>query len=61
MGPRAPFYLTRRELAASKEMETGYRLYRVFEFARDPHVFIVGGDLERRVQLEPLLYHARIA
>lgn len=60
LGPRAPFYLTRRELAVSGELSVGFNLYRVFEFARDPHLFIVTGELSSQVHLEPLLYHARV-
>lgn len=60
LGPRAPFYLTRRELSVSTQSASTYQLYRVFEFARDPKLFIVSGALERQVQLEPLLYHARV-
>lgn len=60
MGPRAPFYLTRRELAASEELSRSYRLYRVFEFARRPRIFVLPGALHDKVSLEPLTYSAHL-
>jgi hypothetical protein len=60
MGPRSPFYLTRREVAVSRAEERRYRLYRVFDFARNPRLFTLTGSLSEQLELEPLLYHARV-
>ena len=58
LGQRAPFYVTRNEVKRSEELASTYRLYRVFDFARAPRVFIVPGAVERSFELSPMVYHA---
>jgi hypothetical protein len=61
LGPRSPFYVTRNELAKSEEMADTYRLYRVFDFARDARVFVVPGSVAQGFAIEPLDYVARLS
>lgn len=58
-GPRAPFHVTKNEVAKSEDLADTYRLYRVFEFARGPRLFIVPGAVSRHFALDPLDYLAR--
>jgi hypothetical protein len=60
LGPTTPFYLTRRELETSRELGTAFRLYRVFAFSTDPHLYELIGDLEDRAELTPVQWLARV-
>jgi len=61
LGPRSPFYVTRNEVAKSEELADTYRLYRVFDFARDARVFVVPGSVRNGFAIEPMDYVARIS
>lgn len=58
LGQKAPFYVTRNEVTRSVELAPTYRLYRVFDFARSPRVFIVPGSVERSFDIAPMVYQA---
>jgi hypothetical protein len=60
LGPRSPFYVTRNELAKSEELAESYRLYRVFDFAREPRLFVVPGAVAHGFAIEPMVYEARV-
>lgn len=60
LGQRAPFYVTRNEVRRSEELAPTYRLYRVFDFARAPRVFIVPGSVERSFEIAPMVYQASL-
>jgi hypothetical protein len=60
LGPRSPFYITRHELSVSEELAQSYRLYRVFEFARAPRLFVLNGSVNAQLALAPLAYEARL-
>ena len=60
LGARAPFYVTRNEVRRSAELAPTYRLYRVFEFSREPKVFVVPGAVESGFSLAPLVYSASV-
>jgi hypothetical protein len=60
LGRRAPFYVTRNEVKRSEELAPTYRLYRVFDFARVPRVFIVRGSVEQSFTIAPLVYQATL-
>ena len=60
LGQKAPFYVTRNEVTRSVELAPTYRLYRVFEFARSPRVFIVPGSVERSFDIAPMVYQANL-
>jgi hypothetical protein len=61
LGPRSPFYVTRNEVAKSEEFVDSYRLYRVFDFARDARVFVVPGPVRDGFSIEPMIYEARVS
>jgi hypothetical protein len=57
---RFPFVATRNEVRVSEASEERYRLYRLFQFARDPRFFILPGALSRSCILEPRSFTARV-
>lgn len=59
-GSLTPFIISQNELEFSEEMEDTFSLYRVFEFAKSPRLFIVRGALHQSLQLEALDYRARL-
>lgn len=56
----APFYLSQKELQISRERQSEYHLYRIFNFANDPKLFTLSGQLESQVILTPIQYLAQI-
>ena len=61
LGPRSPFFVTCNEVAKSEELADTYRLYRVFDFARDARVFVVPGCVRDGFAIEPMVYEARVS
>lgn len=59
-GASTPFYVTRRELALSRQESDRFHLYRAFDFRRMPRLFVQAGALERSFGLEPSQYMATI-
>jgi hypothetical protein len=59
-GALTPFVVTRNELEFSEETEDAFCLYRVFEFANAPKLFILRGAISASLELEPLNYRARL-
>lgn len=55
------FYLTSNELETSTLNPEQYYLYRIFEFRGNRRMFIMQGDLNKKLRLEPVQYRARIA
>ena len=55
-----PFIVSRNEVEFSEEAEDAFCLYRVFNFAQAPGLFILRGSLTASVHLEPLDYRARL-
>ncbi len=60
-GQETPFYVSRNELAVSRERDASYHLYRVFDFRRRPSLFLKRGQLDHAFALDPNQYVARIA
>ena len=60
MGKYHPFYVTANEVRCSEDCPERFRLYRVFDFAREPRVYVVGGALSRECRLEPVEYRASV-
>ena len=60
LGKHFPFYVTANEVRCSEDCPERFRLYRVFDFAREPRVYVVGGSLSRECRLEPVVYCASI-
>lgn len=58
-GKQFPFLVTSNEVRVSKREAPRYHLYRVFEFARQPRLYILRGDLSETCRLEPTQYRAR--
>jgi Domain of unknown function (DUF3883) len=56
LGPRTPFYITRNEVDVSRSEAAEYALYRVFDFHRDPRLFILKGSVEDNARLEPSVF-----
>lgn len=60
LGKYHPFYVTANEVRCSEDCPERFRLYRVFDFAREPRVYVVGGALSRECRLEPVEFRAII-
>ncbi len=60
LGKYFPFYVTRNELRCSEDVEQQFHLYRVFDFARTPRLFVLRGPLRVTCRLEPVQYMATI-
>lgn len=58
-GREAPFYVSRNELALSKAEPESFRLFRLFEFRRQPHMFEIAGAIDGRCRLDAVSYMAR--
>ena len=61
MAPQTPFFVTRRELAVSRDASEQFRLYRAFNFRRQPRLFCKSGAIEQSFSLEPSQFMATIA
>jgi Protein NO VEIN, C-terminal len=59
-GKQTPFFVSRNEVDVSQEYETVYHLYRVFEYRKDPRMFMLQGALNRICALEAIQYLARV-
>ena len=60
-GKETPFFITRNELAFSKEHNDAFHLYRVFEFRKQPKMFDLPGAVERHCLLDPVTYVGRFS
>lgn len=60
-GELTPFYVSRNELARSKQDADCYYLYRVFDFRKQPRLFSMEGRIDQRCVLDPVTYLANIA
>ena len=60
-GASTPFFVTRRELAVSRDASEQFRLYRAFNFRRQPRLFCKSGVIEQSFSLEPSQFMATIA
>ncbi|AOK15145.1 MULTISPECIES: DUF3883 domain-containing protein [Burkholderia cepacia complex] len=59
-GSLTPFVVSRNELEFSEEAEDAFCLYRLFDFAKTPRLFILRGALSDSVHLEAIDYRARL-
>jgi hypothetical protein len=60
LGKYFPFYVTANEVRCSEDCPERFRLYRVFDFARAPRVYVVAGSLSRECSLEPVAYQVSL-
>lgn len=58
-GLKFPFVLSKQELAFSREKADQYYLYRLFNFAKSPTLFMLKGRLHRYVKLFPTAFKTR--
>lgn len=55
---RFPFVVSRNEVRVSEQTRERYRLYRLFQFSREPRFFILPGALSESCDLEPRSFTA---
>lgn len=60
LGKQFPFMVTANEVRVSERKAQAYHLYRVFEFATRPRMYLLPGSLQTSCQLEPTQYRARV-
>jgi hypothetical protein len=60
LGKHFPFYVTATEVLCSEDCPERFRLYRVFDFARNPRLYVVAGAVSRECRLEPVVYRASV-
>jgi hypothetical protein len=60
LGKFFPFYVTGNEVRCSADVGDRFQLFRVYNFAREPHVYILTGSLSVNCQLEPTLFRATL-
>jgi hypothetical protein len=60
LGKFFPFYVSRNEVRCSEDIPQQYHLFRVFDFGRNPRLFILHGSLKKLCKLEPILYLAAL-
>jgi hypothetical protein len=60
LGKFFPFYVTAVEVRCSEDVRDQYHLFRVFDFGKEPRVYILNGPLRELCRLDPVLYRAVI-
>lgn len=60
-GPITPFYVTPNEVAVSQRRAAVYHLYRVFDFRKQPRLYLKRGAIRDAFTISPSEYVARIA
>lgn len=58
LGKFHPFFVTDTEVRCSEDVPDRYLLYRVFEFSKEPRVFVLPGSLRESCSLEASQYQA---
>jgi hypothetical protein len=61
LGKFFPFYVTINEVNCSQDVPEQYHLYRVFDFSRDPRLYILHGALDKLCRLDPVKFRATLA
>jgi len=57
-GALTPFFASKNEVEVSETKESEYQLYRLFNFARQPKLFVLPGSLRNTCSLDPMQYSA---
>jgi hypothetical protein len=60
LGKHFPFYVTANEVRCSEDQPGRFRLDRVFDFGRNPRLYVVAEALSRECGLEPVVYRASL-
>lgn len=58
LGKQFPFIVTANEVRVSQREHEKYHLYRVFEFSKSPHLYILQGSIKEHCRLEATQYRA---
>ena len=58
LGKFSPFYITSNEVRCSEDIPHQFQLFRVFDFGREPRLYILHGSLRTLCRLEPVLFRA---
>ena len=61
LGKFFPFYVTDNGVRCSEAIPQQYPLFRVFDFGREPRLYILHGSLRELCQLDPVLFQAVIS
>jgi hypothetical protein len=57
-GSSTPFFASINEVEISETRETDYQLYRLFNFTKDPKLFLLPGSLRNSCKLDPIQFLA---
>lgn len=58
LGKFFPFYVTGNEVRCSEDIPQQFHLFRVFDFGREPRLYILHGSLRELCRLDPVLFRA---
>jgi hypothetical protein len=58
LGKAFPFYVTATEVRCSDDVPDRFVLYRVFDFAGVPRLYVLPGSLRATCRLDPVQYRA---
>jgi hypothetical protein len=58
LGKAFPFYVTATEVRCSDDVPDRFHLYRVFDFAADPRLYVLPGSLRATCRLDPTQFRA---
>jgi hypothetical protein len=59
-GPLTPFFVSRNEIAVSRESSAQFQLYRAFNFDRSPKLFCKAGAIDISFRLRPQVFEASV-
>lgn len=57
-GDQTPFFISRNEKAFAEERPDGFRIFRLYDFAKDAKAFKIAPPLESRLILDAANYRA---
>jgi hypothetical protein len=60
LGKFFPFYVTANEVRCSEDVAERFHLFRVFDFAKVPRVYVLTGSLRSTCRLEPTVFRATL-
>lgn len=60
-GKETPFFITKNEIELSRSQADCFRLYRLFEFRKDPRMFSLLGPVDRHCHLDPVTFQGRFS
>jgi hypothetical protein len=60
-GKETPFYITRGEVSFAQCHSEKFRLYRLFDFRREPRLFELAGPVDRHCTVNPVTYICRFS